>query len=205
MTGHKDFVHLNGDLLCAIDVRTSGPDPQEHDILDICILPLTSNLTFSRVYLPYMMQIKPRYVEFVDKRHTSRTCKEPLSHYINQGLSYYQSATLFDEWFDRFQLKEGKRIQPLVYDTRILPFIREWLGPNNFADRFSEKVRSVESVALFINDKAAFKATPYPLPKTTLSYLCNKLSVERDNLKDTLDTAKVLGLVYKEMMKLYVG
>ena len=40
----QSLVHLNGDLLCAVDCETTGLNCKEHDIIQVCVLPLDSQI-----------------------------------------------------------------------------------------------------------------------------------------------------------------
>lgn len=198
---HLDMRHLNGDILCAVSMKTTGPNPADHDIVEVCVLPLDANLRYSKSYMPFLLTLKPRYPENADKAWIAKKCNKPLSEYIVRGMDYFQAATLFDTWFGKLERRHNKRIQPLAFDwSETKPFLVDWLGYQHVEDYFDWRARSIVSCALMDNDNACFRANPYPLPKVDLQYLCSKLKVPRDNPKEALDTAKTLSEVYKKLI-----
>jgi hypothetical protein len=205
MQDHVDAEHLNNDILCAIDIITSGPNPSEHDVLEICILPLNSEIKYSKRYAPLILQVKPRFPEAADERWMSRKVREKIPFYINKGMSYYQTATFFDSWFEKLERRFNKKIQPLAYDfSKTTPFLIDLLGFETYTQCFDFRTRSLLTLALAANDRADMKSQPYPIQKMTMNYLEDTYKIDRQasNRRDPLDNALTYAKLYKHMLGL---
>ena len=82
--------HLNGNLLCAVDIETTGLEPNYHEIWQLCVLPLDSNIDplkkiGERSILPFYMDLKVNNPDHVDP--TSMSVVQ-LTHAINNGVSF---------------------------------------------------------------------------------------------------------------------
>ena len=49
--------------MCAVDIKTTGPDPDYHEIIQIAILPLDSELKPHRGTKPFYINIAPQFPE----------------------------------------------------------------------------------------------------------------------------------------------
>ena len=57
------MIHWNGHQLCAIDTETTGLDPNYNEIIQICILPLDSNIKPRKDVFPFYIEIVPDHPE----------------------------------------------------------------------------------------------------------------------------------------------
>ena len=48
----RGMIHLNGNILCAVDVETTGLEVGFHEIWQIAVLPLDSNIKPNKDILP---------------------------------------------------------------------------------------------------------------------------------------------------------
>jgi DNA polymerase III epsilon subunit-like protein len=67
-SAHGGMVHLNGNLLCAVDVETTGIIPGFHDLIQVAALPLNADLEPLKTVPPFYMNLKPEYPERADYR-----------------------------------------------------------------------------------------------------------------------------------------
>ncbi len=197
---HKDLRNLNGDLLCSLAIVTTGKDPLENDILSLGLIPLNSEITASTKYLPQAVEIRPRFPENGKSPNGARSIKD----FLKFGIDHFDAAErllrLFSSGLD---LQEGKRIQPIVHDWGSMrPHLEELFGPLNFEYYFSDRVRDIKTIALAINDRAAFRAKAFPFPKVKLSYLLSQLNIPHALKVDGLSRALYTAEVYKRIMSL---
>ena len=58
--------HWNGDHLVVLDLETTGLRPGWHEIWQIALLPLDSNLDMRKDVLPFDILIEPEHMERID-------------------------------------------------------------------------------------------------------------------------------------------
>src|SRR4029077_8974982 len=110
---YSGMQHLNGNLLAAIDIETTGLDPKIHEIIQICILPLNSQIQPLKEILPFYIDMAPGRPESIDPQALS-VSKLELCRIMQQGFDQFKGADLLDSWFDKLDLAIGKRISPLA-------------------------------------------------------------------------------------------
>ena len=192
--------HLNGNLLCVIDVETTGLDPSKHEITEICILPLDEKLNVSRKVLPFNIMMKPSNPDNVEWDAIKVTQIDYMK-LCQEGMDKYEAADLFEEWFAKLGLPERKRISPLAHNWPFdRGFIREWLGPTSFEMHIDGRYRDTMAMALAFNDIADVNAEAYPFPKVALSYIASTLKIDFDKVHNALDDCVLTSKVYKEMI-----
>lgn len=195
------MVHLNGNILCAIDVGTTGTIPGRDSPIEVCILPIDSELKPNLKIMPFTCLLKPRYPEWCTAEHTNcnreKLCKAQL-----EGLDPDFAADLFDEWFQKLPKKEEKKISPLAHNWIFdRGFLIDWLGPINFESFFDARYRDPMPAALFQNDRADFASEPYPYAKVHLQFLASSVKYKNEAPHDCLSDCVALAEVYRRMVK----
>lgn len=190
--------HLNGDLLCAIAINTSGPKPFHHDLIEIGLIPVELDYKVHSRIPPVQYYIKPGRIHNIEKIHNTQKL---ISKCMATGLDYYESTEYFLKWFESLELRFGKRIMPLSYRYQeVAPFLMDWLQ-SDYSRIFSENVRDICSVALTANDRAALKGIDFPYPKYDLGYIRSRTGVSGVSSEDTLETAYQILETYKIMIR----
>lgn len=200
---HNTLVHANNNIVCAVDVETTGLKPGYHEVCQIAILPLDSDFKPSQTAVPFYMKIAPQFPERVSEEAT-KVHKLKTADLILTGMDRWASVDLFERWFRGLELPEGKQIMPLGhnYAKHDMAFLCEWLGgPLNYDAFFHWHIRDTLSVALYANDKMDFKNEPFPHPKVSLEYLCSIYRITNDKPHDALQDCVTTAKVYREMLK----
>jgi DNA polymerase III epsilon subunit-like protein len=197
------LVHLNGHLLCAVDIETTGLDPKKHDIIQVCVLPLDSQIRpiVDGSIKPFYTCLQPKHPENIDPQAMYRHGID-ISTIMNTGLDPWKAAEMFEEWFNGLGLAERKKIAPLgqcyVFDRG---FLIEWLGHLTYEYCFDYHIRDTASCALFMNDKSSFKIDSQPpFPKINLQYLASQLGVKTERLHDAMQDCLTTAAVYRAML-----
>lgn len=199
---NRSMLHLNGNLLCAVDVETTGVTPGHHDLVQICVLPLNSELKPFKDILPFYMDMQPKRPENIDPNAMSIN-KLKYSEILLKAIDPYKAADLFEEWFERIRLPFNKRISPLAQNWPFdRGFIIDWLGQKTFEYIFDGRFRDTMSAALFCNDRSCFANQPAPYPKVNIAYLASQLKIEHQSLRlhDALQDCIVTAEIYRRMM-----
>ena len=199
------MVHLNGNLLAAVDVKTTGQDSTAHEIYEIGIIPLDSFIVRRQDKLPLDLLIRPERPDLVDWKFLEhRHSRVQIRKAIDEGHPPHVARMLFDRWLSDLQLPERKRIAPVGYNfAHESRFLREWLGHNTYETIFDDlELRDIRSYSKFMNDMADIRGQSYPFNKTTFSGLARLLNVYKDygHVRCALHDAAITADIYKAML-----
>lgn len=195
-----NLLHLNGNVLCAIDCETTGLIPGKHEIVEICFLPLDANLKPKRDIVPFDIQIRPDNTDDIDW-DSFKVTKIDFARLCQSGIDKYDAADLFERWAEKLQLAMNKRISPLahnwVFDSA---FIRAWLGPKTYEYYIDGRYRDVMSTGLYLDDVEDRKNERIPFPKVNLSYMASQLRVPHERAHSALGDCITTAEVYRELV-----
>lgn len=196
--------NLNGHQLCAVDLETTGRNPRKHDVIQVAIIPLQNDITPSREFLPFIMDIIPQRPENIESE-AMRINRLRLCDIMLQGMDSFRAVDLFLEWYEKLKLGYNKRIMPLGCNYPFdRSFLIEWLGAATYDLCFDGVHRDVQTVATFLNDRAGWNGVDFPYPKVNLSYLCGQLKIEYTRKHEALEDARVTAEVYRRMLQEFV-
>lgn len=198
-----NLLNLNGDVLCAVDILMTGPDPRKDQIYEICVLPLNSHFKPHAGIVPFHILFQPDINKIdLDKLPKSLT-KSDIYEAVHKGTHPYIIADRFEEWYAKIHLRERKRICVLSYDWILKSqFIINWLGILHYNQFFSYAYRDLLTTALYINDKCDYHSEVIRYPKYDLQYLFSQSGVEGAVGKyDTMMNCISIAECYKRMLK----
>jgi len=197
---HSTMTHLNGNLLVAIDIETTGLRPGYHDLIQIAVLPLDASIKPLKSAPPFYMELAPKRPENIEPG-ASKIHRIDLAELMLRALCPWKASEYFEIWFEKLGLPHGKRLAPLaqnwVFDRG---FIIDWLGEKAFSDFFDARYRDTMAAALFCNDHADFTNEKIPYPKVNLTYLASQLTVVNDRAHDALQDCITTAEVYRRMV-----
>lgn len=197
--------HINGNLLCAVDIETTGLDIDNHGILEIAVLPLNGMLEPHEHFHLFHMRMKPEDGEDFDLDAMRITGKDLCDVKLN-GFDRETVADYFLRWFESLGLAKNKRIMPLAANW---PFDREWIarwiGRESMDYLFDPRYRDVQTASLFLNDCADIRCEEVPFPKVNLKYLASQLKVNNPYAHSALGDAITTAAIYKKMMGMRPG
>lgn len=195
------MIHLNNNLLCAINLETTGEVAGTHDIYQMCVLPLGAELTPTPGIVPFYCDMQLRRPENIDSKRFGKR-REQICAAQTNGLDPWRAADLLDEWFQKLQLRYGKQIAPLCYDwSRDRAFLLEWLGPETFTQLFTPNYRDLLSASLFANDRADWHNEPVPYAKNDFKWLSSVFRIPMGRTRDSMERCRVVAEVYRQMCK----
>ena len=194
------MVHLNGNVMAVVDTETTGLDPVLNEIIEISIIPMDSDMKPIDT-MPFSIIMKPERLHHIEPEAMSVN-KRSLAKILQVGFDKEKAADLLIEWFENLKLPVNKRLAPLgqnyPFDQK---FIEAWLGNLNYNYIFDYHIRDTASVALFLNDRAAFHAERIPFPKVNLAYLCSQLKLKNPAPHTALGDCQATMMVYRQLVE----
>lgn len=195
----KDMFFNN--RLCVIDIETSGLNPDVHDILQLCVIPLDYDLTILPTPAIVNMFMRPDLDRVANADPNSFTVTgHVMEDRINAGLDQGVAIDLFLDWYGKLNLGSKERIIPighnwLNFDSH---FIRNWLGREAFDMMFHGAARDTMCMANAFNDKAWWYGEDLPYPRLKLRELCSGCGIPfQGNIHDALEDCRLTLALYK--------
>lgn len=198
----RHLVHLNGNQLCVVDTETTGRFAGFHEVVQLALMALDANLEPIKSIAPFDIYICPEYPERAEADAIRKIGLERWKLILKQGIPAEKALEIFENWFNRLQLFEEKRISPLAQNW---PFdaghLRALFGNETFEFYFHGHYRDTMAVANYLNDRSDFHAEQLPFAKLGLGSLANRLGIEVDGmLHDALYDCSITAKVYKQML-----
>lgn len=194
------MITLNGNVMCSIDVETTGLVPGHHEITQVCFLPLNSNLKPRKDIVPFDLWLKIEFEERIDWG-ALKVSKINFMRHQQQAIDKYTAADMFEDWLTKLNLPINKRISPLAHNWPFdRAFIMDWLQPTSFGTHIDGRFRDTMSLAISINDIYDLLNEPAPFPKVNLGYLCSVLKIEHRGAHSALGDSDATAKVYKKLI-----
>lgn len=196
----KGSRHLNGNLLCAVDVETTGFIAGFHDLWQVAVLPLDSTVKPARDIMPFYMNLRVKRPENIEKKAIKLN---NINFYELQqrAIDPWEAADQFDEWFQALELPIYKKIMPLGSNyTFDKSFLIDWLGQESYNQFFHYHYRDTQISALYDNDNASFKANKIFYHHVGLQALCGKFGIKNQKKHDALQDAVCSAECYRRML-----
>ena len=200
MKTYSSLMHLNGNLMVAIDFETTGLTPGYHEIIQVGAVPLDSDFQPSTEIRPFYHNIAPEHPERAARGALTINGLD-LADLMLNAPSKDKVADLFVEWFEALDLPATKNLVPLAHNwTFEKSFGLAWLGEELWNHIFHYHARDGMVLALGIKDRAAFASEPDPFPRVSLSALCKILNIVNENQHDALGDAVAEAKVYRALL-----
>lgn len=197
--------HWNGSQMCVIDTETTGLDPYWHEIIQIAIVPLDSNILPRKDVMPFYIEIKPDYPERIDSEAMTIN-KLDACTIAQRGFDREKAKDLLRDWIDKLDLpytKSGsyrKRVIPLGQNFGFdRAFLIRWLGVTEYNEFFDYHFKDTMIAAQYLNDRAAMHGEPVPFAKVNLAWLTKKLNVKMERAHDALSDCCATAAVYRQL------
>ena len=201
-TIYPGMTQLQGNLMAAVDLETTGVRAGYHDIIQIAVLPLNADLRPLESVQPFYTTIKPKYPERASK---AATYKHHLSvdDLVLNAPDADKVADLFVEWVERLQLPVGRYLVPLAHNWPFeSSFLKSWLGVEMCSSIFHAHARDSMGLAIAINDLAAFSGEITPFHSVSLNSMCKKLNIINVNPHDALSDCIAEAELYRTLLQM---
>ena len=149
--------------------------------------------------------------ESVTEGHPDKVCDQIsdaiLDELIKHGFDSEKSKDLLTEWVKKLDLQYnswGHRCKIIPMGHNIgqfdIPFLKRWLGVEEYGEIFYPIYRDTMVIASYINDNNCMHAEKIQFPKVNLTYLCNLLNVDTVRAHDALADCVSVAEVYKKLL-----
>lgn len=204
------MVHWKSHKLCVIDVESTGTEHGYHELVQLCIIPMTSNLDIDKSVNPFYVNIKPDFPERVDPQ-ALRVNGLSLSKLNSSGIDSVTAVGMLERWY--------KKLVPLnmggEHHAKIIPMghnyaqfdkimIENWMtnAGYEYNDFFHWHPRDTQIMATYVNDRYAFRGIEPPFREVNLNYLCNKFGFENHNAHDAFSDCAVTARLFKALCQI---
>jgi DNA polymerase III epsilon subunit-like protein len=198
----RSFPHLNGDLMCVIDLECTGNRAGYHEPVQIAILPIDADCNPHEGISPFYVNVQPQYPARADSE-AGAVHKLNMQDLLLHGIHPDKVADLIVEWVHDLDLPFNRRVVPLAHNWQYeSSFLKAWLGDQQVAELFSPHPRDTMLIALSYNDRAFFRGNKVPFNKVGLPALCRHFSVVNENPHDALSDCIATAEVYKNLLEM---
>jgi|WetSurMetagenome_2_1015567.scaffolds.fasta_scaffold01440_9 DNA polymerase III epsilon subunit-like protein len=199
---YKGIISLNFNLMAAVDVETTGRMPGYHEIIQVAVQPLNSDLEPVEGVHPFYMQVAPNYPERAEKQAT-QVHGIDIYQLKDNALSQEKAADMFDEWFQNLELPYRKSLIPLAHNWAFeAGFLKAWLGYEAFNQFFHPHPRDSMLLGIALNDRAYFQAEKAIFSSVGLKSMCQQLKIPHPNAHDALADALAEAKLYKALLQM---
>jgi DNA polymerase III epsilon subunit-like protein len=197
---YNGMKHLYGNVLAAVDVETSGRRAGYHEIIQIAILPLDSDIRPLAGVRPFYTTVKPLYPTRADEKST-KVHGISIAELVLHALEPDRVQELLLEWFKSIDLPVGKCLVPLAHNWAFeSSFLKAWLGVDLAGEIFHGNARDAMLHALSLNDRAVFRGQEPPFGFVGLKSLCKHFKVVNSRPHDALADCVAEAEVYRAML-----
>ena len=200
---YSGLVHLNGNLMAAVDLETTGTQPGYHEIIQIAVVPLDSEFNLLEGVRPFYTYIRPNYPERETPAATQKH-KIPMSELLLHAPSSERVQDWLVEWWEALDLPFQKSLVPLAHNWAFeSSFLKAWLGVPLVDKLFHSPARDSMLYAISLNDRCACAGEPAPFNRVSLGSLCAKLNITNANPHDALADCLAEAEVYRALLRMF--
>lgn len=198
------LINMNGHVLCAVDVETTGVLAGYHEIIQIACVPLNQHFLPHPDYRFFYMNIRPDFPDRISKEAASKhgISVDSLRDCVTQD----RSVELFTEWFRKLNLPFGKRLVPLAHNWAFeRGFLTCWLGVDGLQEFWQSHPRDTMTLAASINDIYNWNGAKHPFRALNLVAMCKRFDIELDHAHDALSDSLATAKLYTALMRMLSG
>ncbi len=210
-----DDSHFNKNLPCAVAIKTTSDSASEGELIQIALVPLNKFFEPSVERLPLWIHICPEDGTITKSVHDEyRAPRYDYPQYMlatpqeikvskETGVTYEQSLTLIEGWFDKLRLGQHKKLLPLAYGYGyLMPFLHSWLGYRTYEDIFDWHYRDPFAYISFDMDRKYQRNEEHKWRKIDLTSVLSSAGVESSRERDVMSLAVDQAKLYQKLLQI---
>lgn len=188
----------HGNKPVGIDFETTGLQSGYHEIIQIGIPALTSDLRPDPDHAPFYEHIRPEYPERQSKE-VAEIHGIDMEWLMDTAEPASVVAEWLTEWFRSLELPEGKRLVPIAHNWAFeSAHLDAWLGAAHKETIFHYHARDTMSVCGYLKDRNVAHLADNDA-SLSLSPLCKYFGIENDRPHDALSDAYACAELYRQL------
>lgn len=198
---YKPLPHWHGNLLCAIDLETTGIDLATSEVVQIAIVPLGQDLRPAPNLDPFVSYVQPESGSDPDAALVHGIPEEVLA------LAPSRSRVIdrLIKWVNSLGLVFDRRLMMLAhngcFENR---FLNKFLGTDLYNQIFNANSRDSMFLAIGINDLAVAQGKQPPFERVNMSWLCNHFNITNPKAHDAYFDALACAELYRKLLQMDV-
>lgn len=198
-TQRPSLPHLQGHVMAAVDLETTGSVAGKHEIIQMAIVPIDHEFNVLPVR-PFYTHMKPEYPERAESIATV-THGLDIPKLVLEAPDRDRVEVQLEEWFDRLDLPHERKLVPLAHNWAFeCAFLDQWLGQPMRLHLFHACARDSLVYANCLNDRAALAGEDPPFEYTNLRYLREYFKVSTEHSHDALADCFAEIEIYKRLL-----
>lgn len=192
----------NGNLICAVDIETTGADPFTHEIIQVAFVPLDTNYEMLKGVRPFYTDVRPLSPETADPAAT-RVHGLGMDELVTHAPHPDRVLEKFEKWVEDLELAFDRKLIMLAHNGSFeVKFLERWFGPAFFNKAFNACSRDSMLAAIAVNDHAVFHGRRPPFERVSLPWLCEHFGINNPKAHDAFADATAGALVYRNILQM---
>jgi len=197
---YDSLPNTHGNLVCAIDIETTGSDVEKHEIIQVAIVPLDIDFTPLKSLRPFVSYVRPERPEDADPEATCvHGIEIPTLCHAPSGERVIDRIT---EWVNDLELAYDRRLIMLAHNASFEHrFLVRFLGNDLYYNIFNANTRDSQVLALGINDLAVARGRKPPFERCSMGWLGKHFGIVNAHHHDAYHDAVACAALYRELLK----
>jgi DNA polymerase III epsilon subunit-like protein len=192
---------LNGNLLVGLDVETTGLAEGYHDLVQIAIQPVGTDLRPHASFPPFLSYLRPLHPERAVPQ-ALETNGLSLDWLMDTAPEPGTVAARLDDYIYSLGLAVGKTVIPLCHNWAFESgFLKAWLGIDHMQTALGRRAADTMITARYFMDRAEVAGQEPPFPGLSLSDLTKHFNIVNDKAHDALADAIATVHLYRHLLE----
>lgn len=197
-TNYNPLPHWNANLLCAVDIETSGTDVETREVIQLAIVPLNFDYTPLKTIKHFNTLVRPE--KGLDPEATK--VHGLSADVLAMAPKKERVVDRLIDWFNSIEMVFDRRLIMLAHNSSFeTKWMNRFLGLPLYEKIFNPTTRDSMSLALGINDIAMHRGRTMPFEKVSMGWLCNYFGVVNPKAHDAYYDAIACAAVYKNLLE----